>query len=105
MSEETSMDKSDFFGWGFVAGVLVIGAVSLVGHFSSNDIYNNAKVYKAENGKSVIRLYREGGDQIMVGDESGTDYKTLNTYLREVQDTNDRKVERAKIEKLVRWED
>ncbi|MEK6857331.1 MAG: hypothetical protein AABX39_01960 [Nanoarchaeota archaeon] len=104
VNELTENEKVAFLLGAFL-GVVGGMTLSMAVYFGGNSIYDTAKVYKAENGRSVMRLYRDGRDQILVGDESGTNYKRLGLYLKEVQDANDRKVEQARIEKLVRWED
>ena len=98
---------------GFIMGAVAIGAFSLaINYWGHSNTYSEATVFLNEEGKpKVMRLYREGTDSIMV-EETYEDrlrinnhYVTLEEYLNKFQDKNERSLEKAKIEHLVRWED
>jgi len=89
-----------------VGGGLAIGTAILVGniggdYFSGPNILQS-KIFQREEGRpSVMRLYREGQDGIMV--ESLGLYIPLDQYLETIEDVADRNIEEASIEKIVKW--
>ena len=64
------------------------------------------KVFPRENKPAVARLYSFGPDKIMVEDKNGEYlYESFDTYLNSIPDEVERATEKARIEKLVGWND
>jgi len=90
---------------GAAIGVFVMGLSAIAVNYYSPPDVNRAEVFQREHKPPVMRIYRGGKDRIMVAkSEEGKNYITREKYLGGIKDEADRKIEEAKIEKLVGWD-
>ncbi|MEK6875497.1 MAG: hypothetical protein AABX30_02335 [Nanoarchaeota archaeon] len=89
-------------GGALIAGLLFSGYIA---GSQSDDFRNKAKTFKYEEGRSIIRTYQPlKRDQIFIeGQTNSGEYINIKKYLDSIKDARDRKLEEAKIEKLVEW--
>lgn len=87
-----------------LAGVVLNGI--FIGRMASHSELDTAKIFRDENGRQIIRTYEKGKwDQIRVQKtKDDSVYVSLGAYLKGEKLTEyDRKIEEAKIKKLVGW--
>ena len=88
---------------GFAAGAL--GILALVIGVQPN-LDRTQTFQRGENKPAVMRLYKWGGDGIMVQDGTNTNsYIPLFTYLKQFKNPADKIIEEQEIKKVIGWYD
>lgn len=83
---------------GFGGGFLTAMGLSL----AVGPNVEKAEIFQRGEKPSVMRMYKDGRDEIFVENVSG-EYIRLDDYLPKIQDKADRQIEEAEIRKTVRW--
>lgn len=94
------IDKISAGGIGLVTGICISTGFMIYNTPNTSRV----EVFQRENKPAVMRIYKTGSDGLYV--ESVKDkFITSNQYLKQIPNEADRKIEEAKIKKIVGWYD